>query len=803
MIRDISSIRTGDADALDPEILLDSNTVFILTEYDRTGAIIGYTFMYGFENIPNLRGGYGDWPIEIEAVWNTQDNTFEIVYLSLAVIDDADDGDTEITDEKGYVFVRRSTYGIAVADNRWVSNYSVMTADGKEATIKGATNYNGYWTTQKAASDADFDLGLYAYEVKNGYYSLAKVDTTDASHIIPNLSDNYLYDVTFISSGDAKALDDSILLDDETRFIIVEYDKTGAITGYSCITGVSNIPDLRGNMWVETVWNTQDSSYEFVLILGAIPTNSGGGSGGGPVPENQKGYALVRSAAYGGQIADNRWVSTYTVIMEDGTATTIKGATSTNGYWTTQKQASDADYDLGLYAYEIKNGYYALAKVDSSAMSHLAPYWSDNVWYDISNISAGDANAIDADILLDSNTQFIIAEYDKTGAITGYSCITGVNNIPDLRGNMCIEAVWDTDDNTFELILILGAIPTNSGGGSGGGPVFENQKGYVFVRRSTYGGQIADNRWVSTYTVIMEDGTATTIKGATSTNGYWTTQKEASDADYDRGLYAYEVKNGYYALYKVDNTSCSHIIADVEDYAYVFDGDILCGDADALDSSILLDDDTVFIIDNYDRSGAITDYSIIAGFKNIPNLTGYKYIECVWNEQDWTIDFVLVMGARQETPSTVLAQDDNVVFLADTIPSDNSEEYDTHAVIVAGKASTMNFAPNTVYQAVTGDVCYPIGFYKVSKTMYKTGYVLELTMVAVEEAVWRAEGVLIVNSEEYVTLADGCKFYNITGKSVSAVSYADVKNKLDGEICHIAAYDEYGHATVIYVLNLK
>ena len=324
-----------------------------------------------------------------------------------------------------------------------------------------------------------------------------------------------------------------------------------------------------------------------------------------------------------------------------------------------------------------------------------------------------------------------------------------------------------------------------------------SEKGYVFVRSAAYGGQVADNRWVSNYTVIMPNGTATTIKGATNENGYWTTQKLASDADFDLGLYAYEIKGGYYCLYKVDATEDSHIVANRIDDAGLMTDTMYAGDADCFGSDYLVDDGTTYIVANYDATGAISGYSVIKGFKNIPDLKGDKYIEVVANTKDGTIELVLVLGATQSADVAGPETKDQIVYLADVTPEDYVNTYDSHKVITNGTAGTMKFVNNTVYNSNTGTVNYGLGFYTISGVQYGTNYVSALAPVSTVSGYVAAEGVLAVGAD-YVAIAENCAFYLISGASVESISEADLADLGTVELV-VAATNAYGFATVVYV----
>ena len=324
-----------------------------------------------------------------------------------------------------------------------------------------------------------------------------------------------------------------------------------------------------------------------------------------------------------------------------------------------------------------------------------------------------------------------------------------------------------------------------------------NETGYVIIRHGAYGGNIADNRWVGNFTVITEDGTQTTIKGAINAEGYYTTQAAASDATAAKlGMYFYEKKNGYYALDRVDEfeeTIATTLIGDT----FVADNDgIDTGVANSMGTKHLIDDNTLFVIANYDASGAISGYSVVTGFKNIPVMSGELKIEYTYSTKTGVAKFVFIQGAVQTAQTVGTAVAENCFYLVDTTPEKQFNTFDRHSVIVNGTKTTLDFVKGAAPDAK--------GFYSV-KTL-KNGLVNTVEPKTTFTSIsYRTAGVLLCNSSEYVTMSNGIVVYNITGSGVAQLTAAQIANlgKLSTVEGYIAAYDVYGYATVIYVLNAK
>jgi hypothetical protein len=122
-----------------------------------------------------------------------------------------------------------------------------------------------------------------------------------------------------------------------------------------------------------------------------------------------------------------------------------------------------------------------------------------------------------------------------------------------------------------------------------------------------------------------------------------------------------------------------------------------------------------------------------------------------------------------------------------------------------------------------------IGFYTIDA--WAGEYVYEATNIAADEVEWVGVDVLNVGSNNesiwdyaschegsgedntgYVTLADNCKLYDLTGDKVTEIKATDLKidtdanpnvNELGYEStnCVVGGWDSYGFATVVYVID--
>jgi hypothetical protein len=388
------------------------------------------------------------------------------------------------------------------------------------------------------------------------------------------------------------------------------------------------------------------------------------------------------------------------------------------------------------------------------------------------------------------------------------------------------------------------------------------ETGYLLVRSGTYGGSIGDNRWYANFSVIL-NGKQTTIKGAvaadsdndgtydTNLNGYYLDQKLASDAyGAELGLYAYQLIDGYYALYRVEangdtGSDASELAAKGAgtttwtDTVLVMDGSntnnvarILAGEADAINNDAnvsvngLLNDDTLFIVANYNDSGVITGYTVTTGFTKIKDLFGTDkdltvtmmageqttvanrlYVEYAVNDDD-EITIIFVRNAAQESDKANESTADKVFFLMDETPLDTVKTYDTHTVVRNGKVTTMDFEMNYVAGAPMSGT---LGFYILPQAKV-TGYVDNVTAAGDDDRygtiTYEAPGVLAVTDSqgatEYIAMASNCVVYGIdaNAQTCEAIAKADLSTTIGTGTTYngiVAATDAYGFATLVYV----
>jgi hypothetical protein len=305
-----------------------------------------------------------------------------------------------------------------------------------------------------------------------------------------------------------------------------------------------------------------------------------------------------------------------------------------------------------------------------------------------------------------------------------------------------------------------------------------------------------------------------------------------STAEVVVGLYAYSIdSNGYYKLIRVDsgtNTSDvsdsvnSNLVDLVANVTGTPRGQILAGDAEALNSlqaGTVVDDNTVFVIANYNDNGIITGYNVVKGFKNIPDLSGVSIdaavtantisVEAVCNtvaDEDGvnnTFDLVFIRNAAQSTDTVGTAVADTAFMLVDTTPEEQFSTYDRHAVIKNGTATTLDFVTGGVATANGGQALVADNFYTVTTTAggYVAG-VTALTTTTYTATSYRAPGVLTGTDSSntqgtLITLANNCVIYHIgTDNTVTTVTAKDLDG-ISAKVC-VAATDVYGFATVVY-----
>jgi hypothetical protein len=185
---------------------------------------------------------------------------------------------------------------------------------------------------------------------------------------------------------------------------------------------------------------------------------------------------VVTGATYGGYDKDNGYYMTIKGYDMDGKAITVNGGFNGEYVYSSKTDASDYGEDdntgngvIGIYYYELDTdvNLYTVTKTETLSASDV--------------VMAGDADAVDDDAIVDSNTVFVIANYSAKGAITGYTVKTGFKNIPDMKdagldtnNNVIYDSAiaWyvsyvddDTvpggDDGIIDLVLVLGSKQTS------------------------------------------------------------------------------------------------------------------------------------------------------------------------------------------------------------------------------------------------------------------------------------------------------------------------------------------------------
>jgi hypothetical protein len=366
--------------------------------------------------------------------------------------------------------------------------------------------------------------------------------------------------------------------------------------------------------------------------------------------------------------------------------------------------------------------------------------------------------------------------------------------------------------------------------------------GYMIVTSTAYGGYDKDNGYYMNITGYDKEGNSVTVKGAFGENKngdpayVYATKEEATDYAATIGIYYYTIDSDT-GLYSLDEDPVE---------ANEPDGNILAGDPDAVSSDDIADSDTVFVIANYNTKGAITGYTVKTGIKNIPDLKDAdlenKNTVIYDTSIDWEVsyvgegivDLVLVLGSKQSTDVKYTAKDaaiDDVFYLLNTTPEKHFDLYNEYSVVMDGKVTVLDVDVNAEGEA-DGDytaLMDEVGFYKVTSWTNDYAYGIEavdaaelgyvgsdvLSFDGDAETLWKYaschEG-LGEDNQGYIVLADSCKIYDVTNGKLTPIEVKDlmVDEDLDTPVNAlgyesvkgvVADWNEYGFATIIYVVN--
>jgi hypothetical protein len=364
----------------------------------------------------------------------------------------------------------------------------------------------------------------------------------------------------------------------------------------------------------------------------------------------------------------------------------------------------------------------------------------------------------------------------------------------------------------------------------------------MIVTSTSYGGYDKDNGYYMNITGYDINGKSVTVKGAFDETEagdlryVYATKEEAADYGAPNGIAIY--------MYTYDEeANLYNLVAAGEDGDA--DEQVLAGDPDAVSGDAISDNNTVFVIANYNSKGAITGYTVKTGIKNIPDLKDAELSDkssVIYDTSiDWAVtyvdddtkvadgdgvaDLVLVLGAKQSTDikyTSSSASVSDVFYLLNTTPQKHFAEYNEYSVFMNGKETTLKVDVNAEggadgsYDGLMSDR----GFYKV--TAWTGDYAYQIEELSPAELVSVGEDVLSysggedlwdyaschdgVGGGDYIVLADNCKVYDLTDGKIAPV---DVKEAMaptnDGDLPTVegvvAGWNEYGFATLIYYVT--
>jgi hypothetical protein len=501
------------------------------------------------------------------------------------------------------------------------------------------------------------------------------------------------------------------------------------------------------------------------------------------------------------------------------TATAAEIAKANPAYATLDGIAKDSVVLYNIYSVDDTNSYY-IVDYTTIKTATSADVTVTNTY--------NTTTAATSYFLVGTNKYEYSAQYGKTtddkSTVSGNGSVDAILNRTDLVDNYETRQDIYFDDYGF----VIYTTPHEAAAVT---------EGYLIARSGTYGQYVADNQYVAGFNVIMADGTQKTIQGAIVSYSSWTSGANAyygnmgdannGSASVEVGLYAYSIdSNGYYQLVRADDTNTTSFVtglSDKIDNTNVASIDAGKADAlDAVDSGFVVDDNTVFVIANYNANGIITGYNIKTGYKNIPDLdasgadlsvtAGNRLLieaaVCAGPDADNvsnTFDLVFIRNAKQTDDSRGTATTDNVFVLTDTIPEEQFSEYDLHAVVMNGGSGFKKFVTGTVGGTTngTGAALTANVFYTVKTTT--NDYVATVEKVdMLDDIHFRAPGVLQGTDQNtddtLVTLASNCVIYKYANGAVTTVKAEELTATSGTNAC-VAATDVYGFATVIYVVT--
>jgi hypothetical protein len=336
------------------------------------------------------------------------------------------------------------------------------------------------------------------------------------------------------------------------------------------------------------------------------------------------GYIVVTNVSYAGQDKDNGYVLSFKGYDLTGKSVSVKGAFDAYSY-KNSLAAQDYDYTIGIYSYTVDSET-GLYNVDSTSL--IADEQPDAVM-------AGDPDSVTNDaVIADDTTVFIVAEYSKKGAITGYSVKTGIKNIADLTDagmqegdanlNYDSQVEWAVsyvdakDDGVIDTVLVMGAKQTADTKYTSS--VMKSQTDVFYLVDVEPEKQFSE---YDLFTVIM-DGKLTTLKVAKDSNAETDLNSLGAEGFYEIAAYTNDYVSEVEAVdageFTYEGISVLGFDGDYWDYASCHEGE---GDGDYV---VLADNAKIYDLTNT-KNITTVNFSDLKPDSEGNNKLGYSTVE--------------------------------------------------------------------------------------------------------------------------------------------------------------------------------
>jgi hypothetical protein len=231
----------------------------------------------------------------------------------------------------------------------------------------------------------------------NSYVYDVETDKTDTSTLDINWTNSTN---SYILVGSTRYLYDSNILDNAEEYSNLEFNNDEGLLDRNLLLQKDPAEDTQTLYFDE---------YGYVIFSKAVKSNTAAG------------YMVVTSTEYGGYDKDNGYYMNIKGYDMDGKAVTVQGGFDQYVY-AYQSQATDYQAEIAIYKFtkDLDTGFVNLEKGVAEESG-------------ATEVLAGDPDAVGGDVVTDSTTVFVVANYNTKGAITGYDVYTGIKNIKDLK----------------------------------------------------------------------------------------------------------------------------------------------------------------------------------------------------------------------------------------------------------------------------------------------------------------------------------------------------------------------------------